>query len=98
MAAEANCRLLTAGDGAAALQILGSHHADVVVSDVRTPVMDGVLQLKDLTTNVDLSKGSHPPKTIFISFRDLEPREAYGLRVEAILQKPIDRVRLADTV
>ena len=60
--------------------------------------MDGILLLEDLTTNVDLSRGSHPPKTIFISFTDLEPREAYGLGVEAILQKPIDRVRLVDTV
>ena len=95
---EENCRVLTAGDGAAALQILGSHHADVVVSDVRMPVIDRILLLEDLTTNVDLSRGSHPPKTIFISFTDLEPREAYGLGVDAILQKPIDRVRMVDVV
>ena len=40
---EENCRALTAGDGAAALQILRNHHADVIVSDVRMPVMDGIL-------------------------------------------------------
>jgi CheY-like chemotaxis protein len=95
---EENCRVLTAGDGAAALQIVGSHHVDVIVSDVRMPVMDGILLLKNLTARIDLSKDDSP-KMIFISgFTDLEPREAYQLGVQALLQKPIDRVRLVDTV
>ena len=38
---EENCRVLTAGDGAAALEVLRNHHADVIVSDVRMPVTDG---------------------------------------------------------
>jgi CheY-like chemotaxis protein len=96
---EENCRVLTAGDGAAALQILQSHPVDVIVSDVRMPVMDGILLLKNLTTYSGLSKSNYPPKMIFISgFTDLEPREAYGLGVEAMLQKPIDRVQLVDAV
>jgi len=40
---EENCHVLTAGDGAAALQSLRNHHVDVIVSDVRMPVMDGIL-------------------------------------------------------
>ena len=93
---EENCRVLTAGDGAAALQILGSHHVDVIVSDVRMPVMDGILLLKNLTT---LSQGNHLPKMIFISgFTDLEPREAFNLGVEAILQKPVERAQFVGTV
>ena len=96
---EENCRVLTAGDGAAALQILDGHHVDVIVSDARMPVMDGILLLKNVTKYVGLPKGNYPPKMIFISgFTDLEPREAYGLGVEAILQKPFDRARLVDTV
>jgi CheY-like chemotaxis protein len=95
---EEDCRVLTAGDGAMALQILRNHHTDVIVSDVRMPVMDGVVLLKNLTTYSGLSK-SHPPKMIFISgFTDLAPREAYNLGVEAILQKPIDRVLFVDSV
>jgi hypothetical protein len=63
------------------------------------PVMDGILLLKNLTSYVGLTKGDYTPKLIFISgFTDLEPREAYGLGVEAILQKPIDRVPLVETV
>jgi CheY-like chemotaxis protein len=96
---EENCRVLTAGDGAEALHILRNHHVDVIVSDVRMPVMDGVLLLKNLSTFSGLSKSDHPPKMIFISgFTDLEPREAYNLGVEAILQKPIDRTQFVGAV
>jgi CheY-like chemotaxis protein len=96
---EENCSVVTAGDGAAALEILRHHHVDVIVSDVRMPVMDGILLLKNLTTYSGLSQGKHPPKMIFISgFTDLEPREAYNLGVEAILQKPLDRAQFVGTV
>lgn len=89
---EENCRVLTAGDGMAALKILCNHHADVIVSDVRMPVMDGLLLLKNLTTNSSMAQVDYPTKMIFISgFTDLEPREAYHLGVEALLQKPIRR-------
>ena len=96
---EKNCRVLTAGDGAAALQILRNHHADVVVSDVRERVVDGILLIKNLTTHSGLSKSHQPPKMIFITgFTDLEPREAYHMGVVAILQKPIDRVQFVGAV
>jgi CheY-like chemotaxis protein len=96
---EENCRVLTAGDGAAALQILQSHHVDIIVSDVRMPVMDGILLLKNLTTLSGVSNSNHPPKMILITgFTDLEAREAYNLGVEAMLQKPIERVQLVEVV
>jgi CheY-like chemotaxis protein len=96
---EENCWVLTAGDGAAALTILLYQHVDVIVSDVRMPVMDGILLLKNLTTYSGLFQGNHPPKMIFISgFTDLEPREAYHMGVEAILQKPIDRAQFVGAV
>ena len=89
---EEGCRALTAGDGKAALETLRIHHVDVIVSDVRMPVMDGLLLLKNLTTYVGMPQGVYAPKMIFISgFTDLEPREAYNLGVEALLQKPIKR-------
>ena len=96
---EEGCRVLTAGDGSAALQALRSHDVDVIVSDVRMPVMDGILLLKNLTSYGYLSQNTHPPKMIFISaFTDLEPREAYGLGVECILQKPIERAQFVGAV
>jgi CheY-like chemotaxis protein len=96
---EEGSRVLTAGDGAAALQMLWNHHVDVIVSDVRMPVMDGILLLKNLKTYSGLSRSNHLPKMIFISgFTDLEPREAYDLGVEALLQKPVDRARFVGAV
>src|SRR6516162_5233696 len=82
---EETCRVLTAGDGAAALRILRNQPVDLIVSDVRMPVMDGILLLKNLSTFSDLLSSNQPPKMIFISgFTDLEPREAYNMGVEAI--------------
>ena len=96
---EENSRVLTAGDGATALRILRNDRVDLIVSDVRTPVMDGILLLKNLTTYSGLFQGNHPPKMIFISgFTGLEPREAYHMGVEAILQKPIERTEFVGTV
>ena len=96
---EEHYGVLTAKDGAAALQILRDRHVDVVVSDVRMPVMDGILLLKNLTTYVEMSQNICPPKMIFISgFTDLEPREAYGLGVEVVMQKPIKRDQFVDAV
>ena len=96
---EENCRVFTAGDGAAALQIVRSHDVDVIVSDVRMPVMDGILLLKNITTLSGVSNRNYPPKMILITgFTYLELREAYNLGVEALLQKPIERVHLVDVV
>ena len=96
---EENRWVLTTGDGPAALRILRNDRVDLIVSDVRMPVMDGIQLLKNLTTYSGLSQGNHPPKMIFISgFTDLEPREAYHMGVEAILQKPIDRAQFVGAV
>jgi CheY-like chemotaxis protein len=95
---EEDCRVLTAGDGAAALQILRDHHVDVIVSDVRMPVMDGVALMKKLTIS-NPTEGKDQAKMIFISgFTDLDPREAYNLGVEAVLQKPIERLQFVGEV
>src|SRR5690625_8031766 len=41
--------VVEAGDGAQALRLLGSHHTDVVVMDVRMPTMDGIAATAELT-------------------------------------------------
>lgn len=89
---EENYRVLTARDGEGALRILLNQYVDAIVSDVRMPVMDGILLLKNLTTQGVGLHGVQPPKMVLISgFADLEPREAYNLGVEVLLQKPIKR-------
>jgi CheY-like chemotaxis protein len=51
------CRVLMAEDAAAALQVLRDQHVDMIVSDVRMAVMDGIVLLKNLATCGRISQG-----------------------------------------
>ena len=85
---------LTAGTGAEALEILAANHVDLVISDLRMPIMDGVTLLKKI-----MFLGRRPPSVIFISgFSDIDAREAYDLGAVALLEKPIDRQELLQAV
>ncbi len=90
----AGCRVLTAENGAKGLEIARSNHIDVIVSDVRMPVMDGLEMLRQLQTYE-----GYLPKIIFVSgFNDLPEREYYDLGVESMLQKPLRRLDLLTVV
>lgn len=89
----AGYRVQTASDGVEALALLEREPADVVVSDIRMPRMDGIALLANL-------KGSaaNIPAVLFVSgFADISPREAYDLGAEAVIQKPFsdDQLLLA---
>jgi CheY-like chemotaxis protein len=84
------CRLLTAGNGAEALERATANPVDLVVSDVRMPVLDGVGLARRLKAG-----GAHRPEIILITgFADLSERECFDLGVAALLNKPIDRLDL----
>jgi len=88
------CRVLTAANGAAALELAMKNRVDVILSDIRMPVMDGV----ELTKRLKETK-KYIPKIIFISgFTDLDERETYDLGIEAKLSKPIRRQDLVSVV
>jgi CheY-like chemotaxis protein len=75
---------LRARDGKEALKLLADNRVDVIVSDVRMPVMDGVAMVRALA-----EKGAERPRVIFVTgFADLSARNAYHLGVEAIVEKP----------
>jgi hypothetical protein len=58
-----------------------------------------VLLLKNLTTNAGASQNNYLPKTIFvIDFADLEPRDAYDLGVETMMQKLVKHAKFADAI
>jgi CheY-like chemotaxis protein len=87
-------QVFTAGDGAAALQVLAEHRIDLVITDVRMPVMDGITLLKKIKSN-----GRYTPSLILITgFADIDLRNAYDLGAEALLEKPIDCEGLIDIV
>jgi len=81
-----------AANGIQALEVLARNKIDLIVSDVRMPVMDGITLLKEIKT-----RGLHTPRVILLSgFTDVEAGEAYDLGVEALLDKPVARQDLID--
>ena len=91
--AREGCRVLTAENGAAALELMNAHHVDVVVSDIRMPVLDGIGLAKAIKEST-----RYFPKIIFISgFGGVETREACDLGIEAELSKPVKRTKLLST-
>ena len=88
------CHVLVAEDGAQALQIISANQVDVVVSDVRMPVMDGITLLKKIKTS------GYQSSVMFVSgFTDvIKPRESYDLGVEAVMSKPVERRHLIKAV
>lgn len=86
--------VLVAGNGAEALEVLAANHVDLVITDIRMPVMDGVTLLKKITDS-----GMPRPGVIFVTgFSDFEPRDAYDLGADAILEKPMERNDLFQAV
>jgi CheY-like chemotaxis protein len=87
-------RVLSAGNGQQALKLLTESHVDVIVSDVRMPVMDGVALVRAIA-----AAGAERPLVILVTgFSDLQPRDAYALGVEAIIEKPLERDQLISEV
>jgi CheY-like chemotaxis protein len=83
-------QVVCAEDGAEALRILAEQKVDLILSDVRMPVMDGIALLKKIE-----GTRSGAPGVIFITgFSDVPLRDAYDMGVEAILEKPITKEEL----
>ncbi|HYX53751.1 MAG TPA: response regulator [Candidatus Limnocylindrales bacterium] len=86
--------VLSAHNGQEAFHLLQQEKIDVVISDVRMPIMDGVALLRAIRN----LPPPHPAVIFITGFSDLEPRDAYGLGIEAILEKPLERDQLLKAV
>lgn len=87
-------QVFCAANGVQALQVLAANKIDLIITDVRMPAMDGISLLKKVKAS-----GLHAPSVILISgFSDIEAREAYDLGAEALLEKPIERDELINTL
>jgi CheY-like chemotaxis protein len=84
--ATAGCRKLhTAADGRGALAVLETTSIDLLVTDIRMPIMDGITLVRRLGET-----GESIPSVIFVSgFGEIDHREMYALGVEAFLSKPL---------
>lgn len=81
-----------AGNGVEALRLLETSRADVVLADVRMPVMDGV----ELARHV--ARLPSPPAVIFTTAYDQYAVEAFELAALDYLLKPVRASRLADAL
>ncbi|SRR6266498_2253461 len=89
-----HCRVLTAENGAIALDRVAAERVHVIVSDVCMPVMDGVSLVRSIKEN-----GSYKPSVILVSgFHEISPRVSCDLGVEATFSKPVERQQLVSTV
>jgi CheY-like chemotaxis protein len=87
-------RVFCAKHGAEALKILGENEIDLVISDVRMPVMDGIALVKQIN-----KAGTRRQHVILITgFSDVSLDQAHDLGVDAIIEKPIDREELLDAM
>ena len=50
-------QIFCAGDGAEALKVLAAHRIDLILTDVRMPVMDGVALIR----KINEARGQTPP-------------------------------------
>lgn len=63
-----------AGDGAEALTVVAQTRPDVVLMDIRMPVMDG------LTATAEILTGPQPPKIVMLTTFDLDEAAARAIR------------------
>jgi CheY-like chemotaxis protein len=92
---RSGCRnIRTAANGEEAVEAIRQEPVDVLITDVRMPVMDGVTLVRKLA-----QQGERIHTIIFVSgFGDVDRREMYDLGVENFLAKPFRLEELADAV
>lgn len=78
-----------AGDGAAALLAWAETRPDVVLLDIRMPLMDG------LETARELARMDEPPAVVFVTAYDEHALAAFDLSAVDYLLKPVRKERLA---
>ena len=81
--------ILEAGDGAEGLALLLQRQAEVcaVLLDVQMPVMDGMEMLRQL--NAALAPEHRPPVFLITAEAGQVGREAYGMGVMDVIEKPV---------
>jgi CheY-like chemotaxis protein len=83
--AKVGClHIRTAGNGKEALGAIAEEPIDVLITDVRMPLMDGITLVRTLA-----GRGERIHTIIFVSgFGEVDQREMYDLGVEGFLSKP----------
>jgi YesN/AraC family two-component response regulator len=82
-------RVFCAQHGKEALEILARNKIDLLITDVRMPVMDGISLVKRINTT-----GPRPCVILVTGFNESVLHDASKLGVDAIVEKPLDRDEL----
>ena len=82
-------RVMCAQHGAEALELLAANKVDLLLTDLRMPVMDGIALIKKIP-----KAGLRPRLILVTGFYDPVLQDAYKLDVDAVVEKPIDREEL----
>jgi CheY-like chemotaxis protein len=85
--------VLSAGNGAEALGVLQHEHVDLVLSDVRMPVLDGPGLMRALAASPQA-----PPLVFITGYGDLSEQELLTLGAKAVLGKPVGMGQLVAAV
>jgi DNA-binding NarL/FixJ family response regulator len=85
----------SAGDGAAAVRVCREQRPDVVLMDVRMPVMDGIEATRELAAD-----GDHGPRVVMLTTFDLDEYvyDALSAGASGFLLKDVAAERLFDAV
>jgi CheY-like chemotaxis protein len=86
-------QVVTAGHGGEALEVLGATSVDIVLSDVRMPVMDGVEFVRRLS-----GMAQAPPVVLLTGYADVSDAELRAGGVIAVLGKPVEVAALMETL
>jgi len=86
----------TAAEGAAAVRKCREHQPDVVMMDVRMPVMDGI----DATRQILAESGDSPPRILILTTFDLDEHvyDALAAGASGFLLKDVSAEKLFDAV
>lgn len=87
-------KVFPAQDGEAALRLAEANPIDVIVTDMRMPVLDGLGFLKRLRTSLQRV----PPTLLMSGFSGKTLREAYDVGIEVALAKPFTDHQLLSAV
>ncbi len=87
-------QVVTAGNGAEALAVIESSQVDLVISDIRMPIADGISLLESVRKD-----GRTVPVVILITgFSDVSQAECMAKGASLVMSKPFDRKELQAAV
>lgn len=90
--------VVAVGSAADALRTLETHHADVLLSDLRLPDKDGFALIRELRLRTDPALATLPAASITASRRTEDRHHALAAGFQVHMEKPLDPDDLVSTV